>query len=545
MALGAYAVASPRGCGHRLVLDVAVAPGLAPAVRDVATDFDRQRHEVDGRCVRAVVRAADPSGTAMVLSGTGSVPGDTTPDVWIPDSSFWLTLARGSVGDRIALDGTPVSMARTPVVAATTRPFATRLGGDGVKPTWETLLRASAEPAGTATAETGGMTGVDLRILDPAAQAAGMAALVMMQTLLRNTPDAASAFTQLVQNVRNTVSPTPESLLAALGRGTKGKAPVLIVPEQSLWAYGHAAPAVEAEAFYPSEGEISLDYPFVPTAGDVAKRRAARLLEQAMGTARARAAVQALGFRDPGGHAGDGFTEVGGLSPRIPRTFPRSPAAAVTGVIAQWNKLSLGTRVLALVDVSGSMLRPVAKGVSRMQATVQIGQHALATLPDDTEVGLWTFATHLDGKRDYRVQVPIGPLSTRTGSVTRRQSISFALNAVRPRPDGGTGLYDSVLAAVRSLRSTYRPGYYNNVLLLTDGRNDDHGISLTEMLDTLRREDDPARPVPVISIGFGPGVDMATLQKIAAPTDGAAYHALTPQDVQRTLLKIIAERIKK
>ncbi|GAA4620365.1 substrate-binding and VWA domain-containing protein [Actinoallomurus vinaceus] len=528
------------------MLDVAVAPELAPAVQDVATVFARQRHMVDGRCVQAKVRAAGPAGMALVLSGRGSMPGETIPDVWIPDSSLWLALVRGTAGVRIAADGTPVSVAHTPVVAGTTRSFAAWLSREDIKPTWEALLRASVEPIGTAKADAGGMKGVNLRILDPVGQSAGMAALVMAQMSLQRAPDAASAFTRLAQNLRSTVSPTPEALLAALGRGTKGKDPVLIVPEQSLWAYSRTAPPVQVEALYPSEGEISLDYPFVPTTEDGARSRAARFLEQAMRSAPARTAVQALGFRDPDGHAGDGFTAASGLSPRIPRAFPRSSATVVTDAIAKWNQLSLRTRVLALLDVSGSMLQPVAGNVTRMQATVKIGQGALATLPDDTDVGLWTFATNLDGKRAYRVQVPIGPLPARVGSTSRRQAITLALDQVRPKPDGDTGLYGSVLAAVRSLRSTYKPGYYNNVLLLTDGRNDDHdGITLTGLLNTLEREDDPARPAPVISIGFGPGVDMATLQKIAATTNGAAFHALNPQDVQRILLNIIAERISK
>jgi Ca-activated chloride channel family protein len=47
----------------------------------------------------------------------------------------------------------------------------------------------------------------------------------------------------------------------------------------------------------------------------------------------------------------------------------------------------------------------------------------------------------------------------------------------------------------------------------------------------------------VIFIGFGPDVDMSSMQKIAVQTNGEAYHALKPQDVQRILLQTIARRI--
>jgi hypothetical protein len=173
-----------------------------------------------------------------------------------------------------------------------------------------------------------------------------------------------------------------------------------------------------------------------------------------------------------------------------------------------------------------------------------VAQGGLAMLPDQTDLGLWTFSTHLNGSQDYRTEVPIGPLSTRLGSGTRRQAILSALGRVRPKPTGNTGLYDSVLAAVRSLQMTYKPGYYNSLLVLTDGKNDDdHGVSLSNLLRTLKKESDPDRPVMVIFIGFGPDVDMAAMQRIAVQTNGEAYHALKPQDVQRILLETIARRI--
>jgi hypothetical protein len=118
------------------------------------------------------------------------------------------------------------------------------------------------------------------------------------------------------------------------------------------------------------------------------------------------------------------------------------------------------------------------------------------------------------------------------------------LGRVRPKPDGNTGLYDSVLAAFRSMKRTFKPGYYNSVLVFTDGKNDKaNSISLNTLLRTLKKENDPATPVMVIFIGFGPDVDMAAMQKIAAETDGAAYQAMKPQEIQRIFLETVARRI--
>jgi hypothetical protein len=544
---GVYALAGSRGCsGDAVQLNVAVAPEIAPAMNQVTKSFNDAKHSVNGKCVQAKVKASDPAGMSTVLSGGGSVPGEIDPDVWIPDSSLWVTIVHSTTSGAGRVSLTPTSVAKTPIVVATPRTFATKIRSQGIRPTWDMLLKATDALSAGAVSKNDMLPAdsVHLQILDPNLNAGGIAAVVMTHTLLQGDPNADPIFTQIVRNVQNSLSPTPQALFASFHRQLHGRSPVLIVPEQSVWKFNHSNPSTPATALYPSEGLLSLDYPFTLATTDKTKVQAAGLLEQAMSTPQEAKAVQALGFRTPDGHPGNDFTAKSGLSPRVPRALPSPGTGDVTDVMQAWTKLSLRTRMLTLLDVSGSMAQPVGKGVTRMQATAQVAQGGLAMLPDTTDLGLWTFSTNMNGSLDYRTEVPIGPLSTRLGSGTRRQAILAALGRVRPKPDGNTGLYDSVLASVRSLKKTYKTGYYNSVLVLTDGKNDDdHGISLNNLLTTLKREADPDRPVMVIFIGFGPDVDMAAMQKIAVQTNGEAYHALKPQDVQRILLETIARRI--
>ncbi len=545
---GVYALAGTRECGGgaAIDLDVAAAPEIAPALGEVVKSFNDQRHPVDGKCVVARVKSSDPAGMSTVLSGEGSMPGEADPDVWIPDSSLWVTLVHSTAKGAASVRLTPVSVARTPIVVATSRSFAGRLHSRGIRPTWDMLLKATDALAPGAVSRNAPLPAgsVHLQILDPNRNAGGIGAVVMTRELLQGDPNADPIFTQIVRHVQNSLSPTPQALFASFHRDVHGRAPVVIVPEQAVWKFNRGRPATPASAVYPSEGLLSMDYPFTLATDDAAKVRAAGLLEQALGTTQARNAVHALGFRTPDGRPGDGFTTASGLSPRIPRALPAPAAGDVTDVMQAWSRLSLRTRMLTLLDVSGSMARPVGKGMTRMQATARVAQGGLAMLSDDTDLGLWAFSTNLNGARDYRTEVPIGPLAAQMGTGTRRQAILSALGRIRPKPTGNTGLYDSVLAAVRSLQRTYRPGYYNSVLVLTDGRNDDaHGVSLPGLLQTLRRESDPDRPVMVVFIGFGPDVDMSAMQRIAVQTNGEAYHALKPQDVQRILLETIARRI--
>jgi Bacterial extracellular solute-binding protein/von Willebrand factor type A domain len=541
---GVYALAD-RGCGGGgIALNVAAAPDVAPAVTRITEAFNGDRHSVDGKCVKAVVRASEPAGMSTLLSGQGTIPGEVRPDVWIPDSSLWVTLVRSTPAGASSVSMTPTSVARTPIVVATSRAFHAKIQGQGIRPTWDMLLKATDALAAGAVSKNEMLPpdSVHLQILDPTRNAGGLGAVVMTRMLLQGDPNANAIFTQIVRKAQASTSPSTQALFATFRQDLHGRAPVVIAPEQSVWKYNQTRPAVPASAIYPSEGMLSLDYPYTLTTHDDDKVRAAGMLERAMSTQGARDDVHALGFRTPDGRLGRNAGA--GLSPRLPRALPSPASGDVADVMQAWTKLSLRTRMLTLIDVSGSMAAPVGKGVTRLQATAQVAQAGLGLLPDDTDLGLWTFSTNLRGGQDYRPDVPIGPMTAPLGPVTRRQAIHDALGRLRPKTGGDTGLYDSVLAAFREMQRSYRPGYYNTALVLTDGRNDDpHGVSLDGLLRTLKTENDPARPVMVVFIGFGPDVDMSAMQRIAAETNGVAYHAMRPQEIQRIFLDTIARRI--
>jgi uncharacterized protein YegL len=96
---------------------------------------------------------------------------------------------------------------------------------------------------------------------------------------------------------------------------------------------------------------------------------------------------------------------------------------------------------------------------------------------------------------------------------------------------------------VRASREAYDPNEVSSVVLVTDGRNeDDAGIALPALLQQLRAEADPARPVKVIAIGLGPDADMDALRQIADTTGGASYQALHPEDLQSVLFDAIRRR---
>ncbi|MGI5201029.1 substrate-binding domain-containing protein [Spirillospora sp. CA-108201] len=555
---GAYAIASAGGgcSGGAVTLDVAAAPDVAPAVARAAGRLNRAGHEVEGRCARARVRAADPAAVATLLSGKGVAGVARRPDVWIPDSSLWTELAGGSGRTRAA------GIASTPIVLAAPRGLAAQLRDLGApeRPSWKELLAAAGtasgsgrDPAAGDGTAAGGGTGVipprllRLQVPDPARSATGLGSLILAGALLGDAPGGEASFTGAVRTIREGVAVSVAAefdAFAASGQGDPGRYPVAMAPEQAVFAHNARRPAEPAVAVYPAEGTVYLDYPVTVLAQDRAKESAARSLEKALADRATRDDLRRLGFRAPGGSAPASFSPRTGLDPRPPRALPGTPGADVRRVMQSWAQLSLSIRMLSIIDVSGSMDEEVAPGVTRLQSTVRTAQGGLALLPDDSELGQWIFSTDLRGDRDWRELVGVGPLNERLGSATRRQRVLSAFARIRVKEHGDTGLYDTVMAAFDYMKRTYKPEYVNSVLLWTDGRNEDpHGPSLEETLDHMRREYDPERPVQVNMLGYGTGVDVAELRRIAQVTHGDAYVAETPGQIQAIFLKAVSRRV--
>ncbi len=553
LGVGVYAFAeSGGGCSgdDAMNLSVAAAPDIAPVVEKAAGRFNDSKHKVDGTCVKATVKKVEPSAVTPLLSGQ-AVSNDR-PDVWIPDSSLWVSLAQSNAegGDDGGVVSTKTSLAKSPIVVGLPQSLALQLKKEGItaSPSWDNLLKAAGGVAGGAVTKNQMIPAGAVRLVvpDPMKNAAGMGSLMVTSMLLANDPNRDSIFTGIVRTVRESTVPSVESEFAAFRKDKGGKKPISLSSEQALYQYNRTKPAEPAVALYPIEGTLSMDYPFTVTSKDAAKQKGARLLEQAMSTEATRKDVHDLGFRTTDSKAPAGFTEAAGVSPAKPRQLPTPKSADVAKVMQAWSKLSLGLRMLTLIDVSGSMAEKVGPNTNRLQAIAQVSQGGLAMMSNDTELGQWLFSTNMGaGGVPYRITVPIGPLGERIGSSTRRGRVLAVLNQMKPKPTGDTGLYRTMLAAYKQMNDTYKPEFGNSILLLTDGKNDDDGgPTLADTLKQLKAMQDPNKPIQVNMIGFGKGVDRNELEQIAAVTHGNVQVAQTPQEISRIFLKMLSRRIQ-
>jgi Ca-activated chloride channel homolog len=298
-------------------------------------------------------------------------------------------------------------------------------------------------------------------------------------------------------------------------------------------AYAGAHPPVAEVPFVVlHDGNESDDESVDATAGS---------LRDALLSPKGQETLRAAGFRDRNGQLAATYQPVPPLAAdRLP-DWSAPPAAAVRSVVDSWAKLGRRGQVLVVVDSSGSMADTLP-GSSVTKS--RLAQRALARVAEsiapDSDIGLWTFTA--SPRRDYRVLVPLGAADGSLEGTSRRQVLLREIHHVRPVPFGGTGLYDTTLAAFREVSRTYTYGRLNAVLVITDGRNDDPGsISLRTLLRDLQREYDGIKPVRIIACAYGGGADIGILRRIADVTGGATFRAPTAADVSPLLQKALAD----
>ena len=507
-------LASGEDCETRQTVTVVVAPELESVARELLADPIQLD---DGVCAVPEVEAQEPLQTVGNLS---VLEADALPDVWVPDSSLWVARAGDAPLEPVG------SVATSPVVLGTSREAVEALGWADAAPGWGEAL-AGEQP---------------LAVPDLATSAEGLAALSAVRTALGGDEDADNAVVQAVLAAQRGPAVSAADGLAA-GRDGGVDAPLVPVSEQEVYATNTAAAGSSLVAVYPGEGSPSLDYPVVRVgapSGDAASAVAATVRRLTSDAART-SALEA-GFRDRDGSA-PAEAEGAGIRPAAPTSLALDPAG-VQALLARLSSLASPSRILTVFDVSASMEAPIGNG-TRATLARDAAKATLSLVPGDYALGLWVFAYQLEDGRDWAELVPTRELDADAEGRPQRDVLDSQLDSIPERlTRGGTGLYDTTLAAVRAAREDYDPAAVNSVLVLTDGTNedDDGGLQLDQLLDTLRDEANPLRPIKVIGVALGPDADLEALERIAEGTEGAAYSAVDPADLQTVLFDALRRR---
>lgn len=491
---------------------VVVAPAMADLVDEAVADM-----EDNGQCVELEVSSATVAEVAATQEEVDEGEEDVIPDLWVPDSPGWQTVLAGA-----DLTG------KVLVPSLATSPVGLAGGAPGPRPaTW---LEALTSPRLVKT--------------DPLSSGA------FAQTLLAPLAEAAERGGD-VAAAQSALVPVAQKFGAKLAAGQERPVTLDTIPAGS----SRLIPATERDFLIarrgndsltwstPDTGAAVLNFPLVqPDAGeggiavnsgslDVAGRTGEQLAAW-FTTEEGLAAIADDKLRAP-----DGAPLPDGESVEATKQLPAAQRNQVDSTMKSWSILTVPSSVLAVFDASSSM-DTVEGSLSRIELAADAADTALGAFPDHARIGMWSYSINQGGAgQDWRELAPLRRLDAPNGDGGTQHDLLREKAALLPSlTGGGAGTYDTMLEAYKVANREYNPAYYNSLVLLTDGANDDPGsITLEELLEEVEKLHNPDRPVRIIPVGIGTNADMASLSAMAKATGGQAYEARDPRDILTVL----------
>jgi len=499
-------------CEGSTSLRLVSTPELTSVLEAAAAELGDRKIDVGGGCLEIGVETS----TAAELLQAVEKGAAELPELWVPDASTWLSeLPRGDVPDSSAVR----RFARTPVVL---------VGHEGAaRPdTW-----------------LGAVSSAGTTITDPRTSAASVGTLAALhgETVSGATSgtDLASWLVSAAQGSDPRKSPSADDLYARAADASPDEPAFFPSTEQHFLERVDADPDLPVTAVVPRTGSTMLDYPLAALDDSAATSEAFTALGDYLESGAGAEALAAAGFRPPSGQAPEDSPGVAQVT-----ELGQIDAIGIDRLLRQWVTLSVRTRMLAVIDVSGSMAES-AGDKTRVQLATEAATASLQLMPDDAELGIWAFSIGIgENGRDYRELVPVRPLGASRGDTTHRKRVADGARSLPRLVGGGTGLYDSTLAAYRTAQAEFDPARSNSIVVLTDGENEDPGgLSLQQLLARLEQESDPASPIQIITIGMGPQADTAALQRISELTGAQNYVADDPRDIATIFTQALLERV--
>jgi hypothetical protein len=185
-------------------------------------------------------------------------------------------------------------------------------------------------------------------------------------------------------------------------------------------------------------------------------------------------------------------------------------------VLSTWRPSLRRTNMLVVVDVSGSMSEVLpGTGSTKIDLVRQGIRQVEALLPDSAQLGLWQFGAQLAPPNDWQSLTAVAPLTAQ-----QRKAVETAAANLSARPVG-TGLYDTILAAYRYQQAHYVSGLPNQVILFTDGVNEDDPVTINlAQLKAGLSGSDQQKYVQLSVFGFGASIPADDLSTALSPVNG-------------------------
>jgi Ca-activated chloride channel homolog len=480
----------------------------------------------EGRVIR-VQGLPMGSGECMDRVANGSLKANLVS----PASGIFIKLANAEARTRTGKDlvGDTENLVLSPVVIAVWKPMAEALGW-GTKPVgWSEILALSKNPEGWSSLQAPQWGQFKLGHTHPEFSNSGLIS-ILAETYAGAGKTAGLSLGDVARPEVEEFVRGIESTIVHYGASTGffGKkmfqqgpgylsAAVLyenMIVEANSGKYQLPFPIV---AIYPKEGTFWSDHP----AGVVdaewnspEQRRAAKRYIQFLLAPEQQRRAQSYGFR-PGLvdiALASPLDKAHGVDPSEPKTTLEVPKPEVIQAVGQlWQKAKKHSRVVLVMDTSGSMnsggrIENARKGAAQM----------LRLMKDADTFSLIAFNTRINWA--MRSQ----PLAQ--GRATAEKTIASLW------ANGGTALYDAVLAAYDDLQKSPDSGKISAVVVLTDGLDTNSKTSLEELMKAIQFDSEKSS-TRVFTIAYGDDANKAILQRIADATQAKSY-AGTPENIE-------------
>ena len=513
--------AAARCVAGEVAVAVVADPSISDQVQTLADRYNETAAPVGDRCVKVGVKPAEPD---QVVNGfIGNWPADLgeRPALWIPASSVSAARLEASSGASTISDSR--SLVTSPVLLAI-RP---QLKDALAQQNWGTVPSLQTNPAALNDLNLPGWGSLRLSLpLSGDSDASYLAAEAVAAAAAPNGQPAsagAGAVNTLMAGQPKLADNKASTALDALLNATDpAAAPVHAVAttEQQLFARAASLPdAGNVIASWLPPGPTAIaDFPTVLLSGNWLSQEqvsAASEFARFMRKPEQLAEFAKAGFRTEGG------------------TPPQSDVTSFAPVSAP---LSVGDNAMR-ATLANALTAPVGNpavtvmldqsmnteegGQTRLANVVAALNARLQALPQNSAVGLWTF----DGT-EGRSEVGMGPLSDPLDGQPRSAALTSALNS-QSASSGGAVSFTTLRLIYTEAMTNYRQGQSNSIFVITTGPHTDRSLDGSGLEQYIRGAFDPAKPVAVNVIDFGPDSDRATWEAIAQASGGSYQNLST------------------
>ncbi len=488
-------------------------PSIATRIQSLANRFNESAAPVGDHCVVVGVKPADSD--AVVHGFIGQWPPELggRPALWIPGSSVSAARLSAAAGKQTISDSR--SLVTSPVLLAM-RPELQRALGDQ---SWATLPGLQSNPDGLGGLKLPGWG--SLRLSLPISGNSDAAFLAAEAVAAASAPGAPA--TSGSGAVRTLIDAQPKLSNNSLGDamdtllkpGDPATAPVhaVAVTEQQLFERGQSLPHAKSalSSWLPPGPAAVADYPTVLLSGS--------WLSQEQVTA-ANGFARFLHKPDQLGELAKAGFRVAGVKPPSSNltTFPALPSTLSVGddtmraTLA--DMLTAPTSASAVTVMLDQSMTNDDGGKTRLANVIAALADRIGALPSNAVVGLWTF----DGK-ESRSEVATGPLADQLNGQPRSAVLKTALDA-QYSSAGGAVSFTTLRLVYQNALTNFVGGEKNSVLVVTGGPHTDQTLDGAGLQDFIRQSVDPAKPVAVNVIDFGPDPDRPTWEEVAKLSSG-------------------------